>query len=325
LIFGFRLNTTQQASGIRHQPNAQYPMITKHYSSSVSTMTDGLDGETYIIPTLDDDNFEMIHSCNSPAVSPTNEKENNVPANNDEIVSTAVALRLRVNSDDSFPIHLASIDDTDLKDPDALRENRVHNILDHTADEDGDRVQIYQASSPSSTPRAPKTKSSHKTKEHFLILCLVLFIILTVTLTWQLHLSTVLNLQLQAELNHTNGVLKDYRSHQSWMLNREMKEDTNSFQIENCWLEASINLGPCAYDPFGNANNAYKQTYEDLYSYFDEAWNWWTVLPNDSNSSDSIDLSAENSWFEKASRSVLLNAKELIAGSSNNAPYPSHL
>jgi len=352
-VDGSRINITSV-----HVPCKAKKLTEKDSPSIVSTMMDGeVNGDSFIMPSLDDDNLELTQSCNWPDASPTSVKKSNVTVNNGDIVSTTVALRFRVNSEDSVPSHLASLDDTNLKDDASVVDKSVPKLSDHTTDKDDDRVQISQASSPPSTP----TKSLRKTKEHILILCLVLFAIATVTLFWQLNEATTLNLQLQAEqkytnemlkdlqaekkhtngvltdlqaerkhmngvlknlqadLDNTNGVLNDCRSNQAWMLNEETKEDTNLIKIENCWFEASVNLGPCTHDPLGNANNAYKQTYQDVSSYIHEAWNWWTDLPNDSNdsnetkSSDPLD-SAEKSWFDQASNFVSLNAKELSAG-----------
>jgi len=313
------------------------------------------DEESFTLPPLeDDDDVGMTHCSSWNIITSASEEVKSTPVNDDERVSATFVMELRVNSNDSFPNHLVSLDGTNLKD-DASIVSPNYEFLDQPADGIENRKRTSQISSPPSTQKALREESLLRTaKDRVLFFCLAFLLMTTGTLTLKLNVSKTLNLQLQEELNQTTVLLKSYRAHQRWIMDREIKDDISLFEIENCWLESSVTLGPCASDLFGNIKDVYKKSYEDFFLYADEAWKWWTVLPNDSNPSyshsdpndsnpsyshsDSNDPnpsyshsnSAEISLFEQVVKFVSLNMKEASmqiypgVGSSNTTLYQSY-
>jgi len=278
-----------------------------------------LDGESIILPVLvlenddnDVDNDAGKTRCHGwTIVKP--------PVLMDKSVSTTSSLELHINSNDPLQTHFDSlINATDSKD-DASIETHNYEIIE-------DRNQICRASS--STQKALKEKLAHTNKTNLLFFCLLFLLITTVHLAWKLNASKALNLQLQIDLNRTTSLLKSYRTQQEWTMLKENNEETSSFEVENCWLEASVTLGPCASDPIKNVKDTYKKTYEDAVFYFDKAWNWWGDSPNHPNNSDTTDScrhSEENvSWYEQASKFLILNMKE-ASMLKNNTIYQSRL
>lgn len=262
---------------------------------------DDANEETFIVPALADDNAGTTQYCNLAVLRPTGEKENNLPVDENGKISTKSSLILRVNSDDSFPTRLGNSDCPDFKDDDASIDIRAYEALDRTVDGDDNRSRVYGAYSPPSARTNVEEQSSRTTKIRILISCLFILVSATVTLAWQLNESTKLNLRLQAELNQTTGLLEDYRAHQRWVMDsRAMNEGTRYFEVETCWIEASITLGPCANNPFEDVKDAYRKTYEGLSSLADKAHKWWTVSTDDSGSAISqSDLPVEIVWSEQ--------------------------
>lgn len=276
--------------------------------------------ETFIVPALADDDLGMTHYCNLAVVRPTREKKNTLPLDENERILTKSSLTL--NSDDSFPTHLGNLDGPDLKD-DASIDIRAYEALDRTVDGDDNRNRVYQAYSPLSTPKNIERQSLPTTRIRILISCLVILVSATVTLAWHLNESAKLISLLQAELNQTTGLLEDYRARQGWIIDRrEMNEDTHNFEIETCWLEASVTLGPCAGNPIGTVKDAYRKAYENFSSSIDEAWKWWTILPGDSGfTSSQSDMPAEISWSEQNAIEAPVQMNNSTVSQNTTASY----
>jgi len=276
---------------------------------------DAGDGEKFIVPALFDYDAGTHHYCNLAVVRPTVEREEKSEVDNNERVLATSALT--VNSDDSFPTHLVSLNDTNLK-YESQMENSASEFWDRTADGDENRRQVYEASSPC-TPKTFRDNSSHGTKKNILISCFVIFVIATVTLACQLNKYTSLTLQLQAELNQMNTLLKDCRGPRGWLIDGgEINEDTNSFQIETCWLGARFTLGPCGKDPLWNIKDMCKKPYQYLSSYYNEARSWWAVSPNDPYTITSNHDSPERIlWYQQNAKEVHAQMRPLTEPSSN--------
>jgi len=108
-----------------------------------------------------------------------------------------------------------------------------------------------------STTKLLSTKFSVP-KPTFTYFILFLSIMVNFRLTLNLKSSRTSDLERKIELDNTKELLQSYRSKQGWVKDA-IKED-DLFQIDTCWFEASVSMGPCMKTKFEYA----KETYEQL-------------------------------------------------------------
>jgi len=216
--------------------------------------------ERFIVPALVDYNEGTTNYSHLDIERSTSEKGNNFHViNNDDGVSATCPLELSVQSDDTFPTILGNSHHTDFKDDTSINTRYEGNV-----DEDENQS---QSSTLTAKQKQKWEKPSHNSKHYYLFPFLLTLVLATVTLWWKLNESILLNTQLQAELNQTTGLLEEYRVRQEWMLDsKEISKDMTALEIESCWFEASVKIGPCSSDAIGNL----KDTYRDFVSYFED-------------------------------------------------------
>lgn len=234
---------------------------------------EGADGESYILPELENDDT-LTNSCSWTMVKPTNVNEKDSTVNIKKVLVATSTLGL-LRDNDLQPTHLDILTSTHLKDDKAI--SAIPLDSGNRKDKAKDRNAILPLP-PVVKKEISSEQLSRTTKDRLLFLCILLLFSIAGCLTLKLDVSKRLNLQLQEELNQTTGLLNSYRVRQEWIINKEKMRKTNSFDIETCWLEASLALGQCSSDRLEQMKIAYRNTYKDLASFFA----WETVFPHDS-------------------------------------------
>jgi len=217
--------------------------------------------ERFIVPALVDYNEGTTnYSYLYVERSTSNEGNNSHVVKNDDGVSATFPPDLSIHSDDSVPTILGNSHLIDLKDDTSINARSEGNV-----DEDESRSQSFLASTLTTKQKRKREKSSYNLRHYCLFSFLLTLVIVTLTLGCKLNESIVLNTRLQAELNQTTGLLEDYRMRQGWMMDsKEISRDMNALEIESCWFEASVKIGPCSSEAIGNL----KELYRDFVSYF---------------------------------------------------------
>jgi len=222
----------------------------------------GEDGEErFIVPALVDYNEGTTNYSYLYVERSTSNKGNNSHVvNNDDGVSATFPPELSIHSDDSVPSILGNSHFIDLKDDTSINDRSEGNV-----DEDESRSGSFLASTLTTKQKRKREKSSYNPRHYCLFSFLLTLVTVTLTLGWKLNESIVLNTRLQAELNQTTGLLEEYRARQGWMVDStEISRDMNALEIESCWFEASVKIGPCSSEAIGNL----KELYRDFVSYF---------------------------------------------------------